>query len=1485
MSRPHESFNVSHHNPLAAGTVVNMQRSTPGPPERQHLSPQQAASSRPILASAPGPSKASELPLPGLLEGENPSLFSFQQAKQIKNIAKRILKWKRDDFPGGQPVSLSMQNVTELFRNAYVACEKTDGVRFLLLGTNHRLYLIGRRNEVREVADMYLPRSLDLSESQEMTLLDGELVMDFFEIFDLEAIRRLALRLPHPSDGIIFTPVKLPYVTGTCPLLLKWKPPHLNTVDFSVEPVYDLDGVPQIFILCASYRGVRTFAGLILAPYGEFYKELYDMACRGSAGGVIVECFWRPTAPVFTFYPALREKPSAREEQRWNSRNQGHPFYDFDRGEWREGGWVAERIRTDKAMPNDVKVLVSVKRSIDDGVSFATLQHQIERFKQHKKRRVAELCKGVADIPIMEYSSLETPDLNRTQQLFLFPVAVDFHGFQTKKCSPSAIPFVVATDEPLLVGTRLSYFALEMYSHGSLSVRDGGEYLEAGGEGPRFLRLALDDGLVAEILNSLAVFGLSVSQLATQLGCHHSGESASFPQASPAARAAELFQDFCLAASMTDTSVGRLQLPMLPEAAPLLAACGKGKTEDPGPPVASAPADPVALSALLRQLQEQFLSLVSHSPDRDNSESGLAPTLARRCPFHSRAAQETRRQLHAGPGVARQEAQRQTLSNLARAFQLCCRVRCSSMLYSSFLLLAACTSGRRDDAFLRFLASLWQLCDEADAILKTIDPTNPQQWQACASGSKSSSLESLGVTEASSAINREGTDVSSEFEGGTFGGPLPTEVSSSGRVISKSKGGGYALRRLLSGASLSRAGPKPVSSFRVKGTLPEASEVGPPELGHCALLAASRCQCVAYVRGFICSLLPALLWAFLTRTLVPPKAQPLPHLLHFLLEEAEGAPPDEEKGGPPYLASLLSRVRERLIQQDASEAGSMGLDNSSGLEDLLLLLAGSSEGVPTRKREKRSFGAVVAASAMLPQALHLDGPEGFESPEGNSLMQLLSTFQGGSRCASLLATQQQRSVHMRTLVGLAPTGRRDAAAAGKLLEEGGAYLAGASSEGEDELGPQQRFREHLILQRGPPSRATFVTSETAQELALRVLACFSYYANACCWLEDSVATAASLAEGAFALEGGEVSGHSAKGPPVPAAWAQCALWAQQQLLLGADHHAALLAGGLAEALANPQGFAPLTFEPLMPQLLLPVLQQQKHQQQQQGPDASALAAQAVDAAFLPLDCSCGGAGDEAAAGHCLNAAAATRVSMELLLQLEVDPCKTGKAHMPVGEPLMLQVCKTLGALLHVAKVDGSLRVPSWAIPLGGVESPANAALHAGDQWSTQLDQAAVHAASVEQHIQACLKEAKAAAGEGSKKTGRQGGGRQSSASPRDGRFPHEALQQQLHLLLMLHQTQHLSCNCCCCSYTDNLGCSLLGYLVDLSAASYRKSLRLCKQTQPSGCEAPPSTLWPLLQQTLVVERLQAAARSCMHKAERDWLPKSYWAFVALSTLV
>ena len=36
-----------------------------------------------------------------------------------------------------------------------------------------------------------------------------------------------------------------------------------------------------------------------------------------------------------------------------------------------------------------------VDQSIDDGLSFAALQNEIERFKQHKKCTVAKFCKGL----------------------------------------------------------------------------------------------------------------------------------------------------------------------------------------------------------------------------------------------------------------------------------------------------------------------------------------------------------------------------------------------------------------------------------------------------------------------------------------------------------------------------------------------------------------------------------------------------------------------------------------------------------------------------------------------------------------------------------------------------------------------------------------------------------------------------------------------------------------------------------------------------------------------------------------------------------------------------------------------------------------------------------------------------------------------------------------------------------------------------------
>jgi hypothetical protein len=38
--------------------------------------------------------------------------------------------------------------------------------------------------------------------------------------------------LLHENDGLIFTIDKCPYYPRSCPEIMKWKPAHMNTVDF-----------------------------------------------------------------------------------------------------------------------------------------------------------------------------------------------------------------------------------------------------------------------------------------------------------------------------------------------------------------------------------------------------------------------------------------------------------------------------------------------------------------------------------------------------------------------------------------------------------------------------------------------------------------------------------------------------------------------------------------------------------------------------------------------------------------------------------------------------------------------------------------------------------------------------------------------------------------------------------------------------------------------------------------------------------------------------------------------------------------------------------------------------------------------------------------------------------------------------------------------------------------------------------------------------
>lgn len=199
-------------------------------------------------------------------------------------------------FPGAQPVSMDLENMQLLAHHQYRVSWKADGCRYMMyIQDEENIFFLCRNLLLWRVYNLKFPKLDDLHGHLTDTLLDGELVTDIVEgrrtprylVYDVIALngvivgqqnfvkrlgkiqgvimeartrakraeilpregeafkvigkdfwpldqvkKTLALKVPHEKDGLIFQPVDDPYVGGTCPKILKWKPPELNSIDF-----------------------------------------------------------------------------------------------------------------------------------------------------------------------------------------------------------------------------------------------------------------------------------------------------------------------------------------------------------------------------------------------------------------------------------------------------------------------------------------------------------------------------------------------------------------------------------------------------------------------------------------------------------------------------------------------------------------------------------------------------------------------------------------------------------------------------------------------------------------------------------------------------------------------------------------------------------------------------------------------------------------------------------------------------------------------------------------------------------------------------------------------------------------------------------------------------------------------------------------------------------------------------------------------------
>ncbi|VWU48408.1 RNA guanylyltransferase [Hepatocystis sp. ex Piliocolobus tephrosceles] len=183
---------------------------------------------------------------------------------------------------------------------------------------------------------------------------------DFYSITQIPELIKAIKKIPHATDGIIFTPLYSPYVTGNCYDLLKWKPLNLNTVDFGIETVHDENNLPNRFELYIAIRGVRTSYKCYLAQYGEVYKNLLELALTSQISHYIIECYYI-SKNIFSICK--------------NDNNTEKIV---------EGGWVAQKIRYDKNLPNDIVILNKVMQSIIDNINLDSLIKEIARNRKIK---------------------------------------------------------------------------------------------------------------------------------------------------------------------------------------------------------------------------------------------------------------------------------------------------------------------------------------------------------------------------------------------------------------------------------------------------------------------------------------------------------------------------------------------------------------------------------------------------------------------------------------------------------------------------------------------------------------------------------------------------------------------------------------------------------------------------------------------------------------------------------------------------------------------------------------------------------------------------------------------------------------------------------------------------------------------------------------------------------------------------------------------
>lgn len=338
-------------------------------------------------------------------------------------------------FPGSQPVTMMRKDIGRLLKEDYYVCEKTDGVRALMYIANIRgkmyVFLIDRKCRVVRIRKRVFPGGSSLFDGEvvaakdaggackcnymvfDMAMYNNEVIIrenfllrlsaaikflykneqwlksaglegdaDALGIFVkkmhksyglAEVYRMIIPNLTHENDGLIFTAVDHPYVVGTSQGYLKWKPAHLNTIDFKLQKDPSAHGLyklavigrgdkPTVFDFYWIEDMVKDIPCNVEAREGGQQGHYKLDADPLSMDGKIGEFAFR--AGEYTMDPCTMDLVKER--------------------------WSLIRIREDKLRPNSYRVAASIMHSIREGLEYNELEQSVPEIRRQWKSRDQE---------------------------------------------------------------------------------------------------------------------------------------------------------------------------------------------------------------------------------------------------------------------------------------------------------------------------------------------------------------------------------------------------------------------------------------------------------------------------------------------------------------------------------------------------------------------------------------------------------------------------------------------------------------------------------------------------------------------------------------------------------------------------------------------------------------------------------------------------------------------------------------------------------------------------------------------------------------------------------------------------------------------------------------------------------------------------------------------------------------------------------------